>query len=91
MTGRELTLIREAPFSSPELSSNTQGCRHGRLYQDLDHHVPDCSIWTNRLSKRQYRFHPCRLVRPRREEMGEVYFGPAGRILSLVEVEHVKD
>ena len=45
MTDKELTLIREAAFSSPELSSNTQGCRHGRLYQDLDHHVPDCSIW----------------------------------------------
>ena len=30
MTGKELTLIREAAFSSPELSSNTQGCRHGQ-------------------------------------------------------------
>ena len=45
MTDKELTLIREAAFSSPGLSSNTQGCRHGKLYQHLDHHVPDCSIW----------------------------------------------
>lgn len=41
MIGDELTLIREASFSSPELSSNMQGCCNGQIVPRLDSPRPE--------------------------------------------------
>ena len=88
MTGNELTLIREASFSSPELSSNMQGCSNGRLYQDFIHHVPISSTWAIEAS---VTVPPMPRGSLPRVGTAQLCSGSLRWALHRVEVEHVKD